>query len=136
MDYLSDWDKCNKMVCIQIIEDEAALRSEIAERFMFEGFDTIESGDGEAGIQDALQHHPDLILCDIWMPHRDGFGVLEFVRSQPELSHIPFIVMTSLVDDQVMQRVYNLGANHFINKPFSFPELLKVIARHTSNGTT
>lgn len=122
------------MVCIQIIEDEAALRSEIAERFMFEGFDTIESGDGEAGIQDALQQRPDIILCDIWMPRRDGFGVLEYVRSHPELSHIPFIVMTSLIDDQVSRKVYSMGANHFINKPFSFPDLLRVIAKYTNSG--
>jgi CheY-like chemotaxis protein len=122
------------MIRIHIIDDEADLRSEIAERFMFEGFETIESADGMQAIDDALRHRPDIILCDIWMPRMDGFGVLETVRSHPELRHIPFIVMTSLTDYEIANRVQQLGANHYVSKPFSFPDLIQIVRHHTVNN--
>jgi CheY-like chemotaxis protein len=121
------------MIRIHIIDDEADLRSEIAERFTFEGFETIESGDGIQAIDDALRHRPDIMLCDIWMPRMDGFAVLETVRSHPDLKHIPFIVMTSLTDHEVANRVHQLGANHYVSKPFSFPDLIEVVRNHTGN---
>lgn len=76
---------------------------------------------------------PELLLLDLKMPGTDGFEVLRWIRTQPGLSNLRVLVLTSSVDIQDVNRAYGLGANSFMVKPFDFEntkELARVIGEY------
>lgn len=112
---------------ILIIEDSADIRETTAELLELSGYEVQTAADGLEGIR-ALKHHPvDLIICDIMMPHLDGFGVLQVLAQDPEWSQIPFIFLTAKTDRMDMRRGMDMGADDFLTKPFQEVELLKSI---------
>jgi CheY-like chemotaxis protein len=70
---------------------------------------------------------PSLILLDLNMPRKDGREVLHEIRAQPELRSIPVVVFTTSRADIDVGRIYELGANSFISKPFQFDALVNVM---------
>ena len=109
---------------ILIIEDEETLRTEISEVLKFEGFQIIQAGDGEAGLQLARAEKPDLILCDIMMPHMKGTEVLLNLLESESTSQIPFIFITALGERTDVRSGMELGADDYLVKPFAIDELL------------
>lgn len=106
-----------------IVDDNAADRKIL--RYIMEkhGFEAIEAGDGEEGVEMAVRHHPALIISDALMPRMDGFQFLRKVKSDPRLAGIPFLfyssVYTGCRDEQL---ALALGADAFVVKPKS-PEV-------------
>jgi two-component system alkaline phosphatase synthesis response regulator PhoP len=89
---------------------------------------------GEEGLEKVEEERPDLILLDIIMPTQDGFYVCEKLKSDPELWHIPVIMLTSL-SQRISDTAYSvqdgmmLEADDFIDKPVRPAELLARVAR-------
>jgi CheY-like chemotaxis protein len=81
------------------------------------GHRTISVSDGEAGVAMAMEHRPDLILCDIAMPGLDGFGVASRLKSDPRTRDIPLIAVTAsaMVGDR--DKVISSGFDGYIRKP-------------------
>jgi CheY-like chemotaxis protein len=80
----------------------------------------VESANGE---KEPL---PDLILLDLKMPKVDGFEFLAWLKSKPELSKIPVVVLTSSDHQRDVNQAYTLGANSFLVKPFDFAEHVRL----------
>lgn len=112
---------------ILVIEDEHTLRRDIVEMLFFEGYEVFEAENGLEGIQQAQQHHPDLIICDIMMPELDGYEVLEELRRDFHTQTIPFIFLTASTDRQDQRRGMDEGADDFLTKPFNVDTLLNTI---------
>lgn len=112
---------------ILIIEDTADVRELITDTLRFNGFEIVAAADGEAGIQAALTHLPDLILCDVQMPRKDGFEVLEDLRKRPATATIPFVFLTGQADKNHMRHGMNLGADDFLAKPFMLGDLMAAV---------
>jgi CheY-like chemotaxis protein len=70
---------------------------------------------------------PDLILLDLNLPRRDGREVLEDIKSDPALKHIPVVILTSSQAEEDIIRSYQLHANCFITKPVDLEQLTKVV---------
>jgi DNA-binding response OmpR family regulator len=115
---------------ILIIEDESIIREEIFDWMSFEGYEAFSAADGLAGVHEALHHQPDLILCDITMPHLDGYGVLAALREKPLTAKTLFIFMTALSSQEAIEKGVSLGADDYITKPFTRSELLQRIQSH------
>jgi diguanylate cyclase len=115
------------MAKILVIEDEATLREALVEWLMLEDYAVIDAADGLAGIEAAVQHLPDLILCDIMMPRMDGYGVLAQLQANKETAHIPLIFTTAKVAPEDIRKGLELGATAYVKKPFTRLELLQVI---------
>lgn len=114
---------------ILVIEDEADLRASVVRFLLAEGYDVFVAENGEQGMDVAIKEMPDLIVCDIAMPQMDGFGTLFSLRENVTTSHIPFIFLTA--SDRVYDRKFGfeLGANDYITKPFTFDVLLAAIRK-------
>ncbi|MEO1376732.1 MAG: response regulator [Cyanobacteria bacterium J06635_10] len=113
---------------ILVIEDDARTRNMYIDGLETEGFETISASDGTTGIQQALSHLPDLIICDILMPDIDGYTVLEKLRQNPLAAIIPFIFLTGRVTKEDFRRGMESGADDYIAKPATLEQLLKAIA--------
>ncbi|HEY9875691.1 MAG TPA: response regulator [Candidatus Obscuribacterales bacterium] len=113
---------------ILLIEDEQPLREDILETLECMYFDVIGAENGLVGVQLALQHKPDLIICDIMMPKLDGYDVLKTLRQNPETSHIPFIFLSAKTEKADIQKGRDLGANDYLTKPFTIAQLSQAIS--------
>ena len=116
------------MANILIVEDEAAIRENLAEIIMIAGHATMQAGDGKSACQligNGLV--PDLILCDVMMPHMDGYEYLQWVRTHEVLFDVPFVILTARNDSRDMRRGMSLGADDYLIKPFDVSELLQCI---------
>jgi two-component system, chemotaxis family, response regulator Rcp1 len=70
---------------------------------------------------------PDLVLLDLNLPRRDGREVLEDIKNDPSLMHIPVVILTSSQAEEDILRSYRLHANCFITKPVDLEQLTKVV---------
>ena len=90
-----------------------------------EGYDYITASDGQETLDRARDHMPDLLLLDVNMPKKDGFVVLEELRADPAIQHIPVIILTAArLDPTDVQSGLNLGADDYVTKPFDRRELM------------
>ena len=112
---------------ILIVEDEAGIRLNLTLMLKGEGYTVDSAEDGRAGIEHAKSFGPDLIVSDVMMPELDGFGLLEALRADPRFVDTPFIFLTALSDRTSMRRGMNLGADDFLNKPFTRDELIEAV---------
>lgn len=114
---------------ILIIEDEKILRETLADILEISGYSVVMAKDGEEGVETFTNTHPDLVICDINMPKMDGFEVLKMLETLvPAAEFPPFIFLSAKTEPQSIRDGMNLGAVDYITKPYSAPELLKVIA--------
>ena|SRR5690349_16844491 len=114
---------------ILVIEDEAGLRANVARFLKAEGYEVLAAENGASGVDIAVKHLPDLIVCDIAMPEMDGFGVLFSLRENVTTSHIPFIFLTASTRTYDRNWGVELGANDYITKPFKLEQLLDAIRK-------
>ena len=113
---------------ILIIEDEKILRETLTDILEISGYIVVQARDGEEGIEVFNKITPDLIICDINMPKMDGFEVFKILEALiTESEFPPFIFLSSKTEPKSIREGMNLGAVDYITKPYSVPELLKVI---------
>lgn len=115
------------MKTILVIEDQPVMRQKTVTILRMEGYEVLEAADGLAGIRLAQDELPDLILCDIMMPDRDGYAVLEAVRTQKATATTPFIFLTAKGEKMDLRTGMNLGADDYLVKPVPRVELLEAV---------
>lgn len=110
------------MKSILIVEDDRAINMGLAKNLKFEGFQVLSAEDGERGLRLAVDRKPDLIVLDIMLPGASGFEVCRSLRRAR--IHTPILILTAR--DQEVDKVMglDLGADDYITKPFSLPELI------------
>lgn len=112
---------------ILVIDDAEFILESTSTLLKFEGYEVFTASDGIEGVEAALKHLPDLILCDISMPGLDGYGALEKLRSNPETATIPFIFLTAFTEKSNMRQGMEKGADDFLVKPYTRDELIAAI---------
>ncbi len=115
------------MTTILIIEDEVQTKKVLLDSLRFEGFNAIAADNGKAGLNLAIAHHPNLIICDIMMPEMDGYEVLSALREKRATSAIPIIFLSAKVTMQDLRLGMDLGAEDYLTKPCTVDRLLTAI---------
>lgn len=115
------------MAKILVIEDEAGVRDSIVDILNAEDFIVDSATNGEEGLRQIRDFHPDLVICDVMMPVLDGYGVLQQVRQTPELATLPFVFLTAKAERDDFRSGMDLGANDYLTKPFTHDDLLSMI---------
>lgn len=101
---------------ILIIEDEELLQNSIKDFLLMENFEVVTASDGEMGVKLTKSEKPDLVLLDVILPKKDGFGVLEEIRADEETKKIPVILLTNLEGADDVDRAFNLGVKAYLVK--------------------
>lgn len=112
---------------VLIIEDNNDIRESTAEILNLAGYETFTAKNGKDGVDLALKHLPDIILCDIMMPELDGYGVLYLLNKNATTANIPFIFITAKTERADMRKGMEMGADDYLTKPFDDIELFKAI---------
>ncbi|MDR6804344.1 CRP-like cAMP-binding protein/CheY-like chemotaxis protein [Dyadobacter sp. BE34] len=112
---------------ILLIEDNPEMRENTAEILELANFEVITAQNGKEGVQQAGQHHPDLIICDIMMPELDGYGVLHMLGKDERTASIPFIFLTAKAEKEDYRKGMTMGADDYLTKPYDDVELLNAV---------
>jgi two-component system, OmpR family, alkaline phosphatase synthesis response regulator PhoP len=105
-----------------LIEDDPSIAAGLRMNLRHEGYEVHVAIDGEQGLRMALELVPDAVLLDIMLPTMNGFEVLRELRRRNSEAGVLLLTAKGLEEDKVLG--LNLGADDYIQKPFSLPELL------------
>lgn len=101
---------------VMVVEDNDLISKVYQAKFAKEGFEVSLAYDGEEAIRKITDEKPDIILLDLMIPKKDGFGVLEDIKKIPNLAKIPVIVLSNLGQQKDKERALFLGANEYLIK--------------------
>lgn len=108
-------------VKVLVVDDEDAIRQVVCAWLESSGYDTVSAHNGRKGFEMFESHAPDLAVLDVMMPVMDG---LELCRKIRETSQMPVIFLSALFQERDKLEGFSAGANDYLTKPFSGPELL------------
>lgn len=106
-----------------LVADDSEITRKFLEIFLSHwGYHVKEAEDGEKAMEELAKDNFDLLICDIMMPKKDGWQVLEEVKSNAKTKQIPVIILTAKDGDPDLFKAYSLGASYYMTKPFSYPK--------------
>ena len=117
---------------ILVVEDEAAIRAGLKMNLSAEGYRLLCAADAPAGLAAALEHEPDLVLLDLMLPGGSGLDLLSELRGRGR--EMPVLIVTALDREEDVVVGLRRGADDYIAKPFSLPELLARVAAALRRG--
>ncbi len=117
---------------VLVIDDEQGIIETLSILLKNEGFEVLSALSGSEGLERFAEMHPDLVLTDVRMPKVSGVDVLEAIREQDPTT--PVVLMTAQASLQSAIQAVNLGATHYVQKPFSNDELVTILRRSLHIG--
>ena len=114
---------------ILVADDERLSRILLRRILTQEGYELVETKDGEECLRAYVQYEPDMVLLDAMMPLRDGFSCCEELRKQPNSDRVPILMITGLDDRESVNRAFEAGATDYITKPIHAPVLTRRLRR-------
>ncbi|HTW16703.1 MAG TPA: response regulator [Nocardioides sp.] len=120
------------MTFVLIVDDDPAIRRTLTVNLRARGYDVESAGDGRSALQIVDERMPDAILLDLGLPDMDGVAVLTRLRT---FTAVPVIVVSARTESDDKVEALDLGADDYVNKPFSLEELLarvRVVTRRTA----
>jgi CheY-like chemotaxis protein len=124
---------------ILIIEDDPDIMRLLSRTLTGAGYQVVNAFGGADALRKVQAHAPDLVLTDLAMPQMSGVQVIQMIKQNPDTARIPVIAVTAHMWDGIAQAAGQVGADGFINKPFSSKTLLQEVAAYlaaASRGTT
>lgn len=119
---------------ILIVDDEPDLVSTVEYRLKFADCEVVTASNGEEGLEQARAEKPDLILLDTNMPVMNGHEMLERLRADAALKHIPVLMLTARCEPQDIAAASAHGVTDYVTKPFDFAELMAKIQMALKSG--
>jgi len=120
---------------VLVIDDDLEVRTVLQKYLSKLGYQVELADNGEEGLRLAKKIFPDVITLDVMMPKMDGWEVLSYLKADPELDHIPVIVLSMIEDKSVG---YSLGASDYLIKPITREQISKILQKYhfAHNDTT
>ena len=119
-----------------MIDDETVVGKILRYAFEAEGHQTVIADGGRAGIDMARAEHPDAIVLDLMMPTVTGYDVLEILRDDDEMKHVPILVLTAVTMARERDRCLSEGANMVMTKPFDPRDVAEAVDALLSPSTS
>ena len=114
---------------VLVVDDSITVRRVTQRLLQREGYRVALAADGLLALERLQEERPTVVLSDIEMPRMDGFDLARNIRADARLEGLPIIMITSRIAEKHRQHAMELGANHYLGKPYSDEELLSLI-RH------
>lgn len=117
---------------VMVVDDSLTVRKITSRLLTREGYQVVLAKDGVDALEQLIDVMPDVVLSDIEMPRMDGFDLLRNIRADERLQHLPVMMITSRTADKHRNYALEIGANHYLGKPYDEDELLRLIAAFVS----
>ncbi|MBU3695712.1 Hpt domain-containing protein [Dechloromonas sp.] len=113
---------------VMVVDDSLTVRKITSRLLAREGYQVVLAKDGVDALEQLIEARPDVILSDIEMPRMDGFDLVRNIRADAALTGVPIIMITSRTADKHRNYALEIGANHYLGKPYDEEELLALVA--------
>ena len=117
-------------ITLLVIDDVATIRLLFMNMLEPLGFKVITAGNGQKGLELALQHIPSLILTDLFMPMQTGFTLVPEIRKIESLQQIPIIAISASNLDELIEQSRAMGCDDFLAKPIDEEKLLNLLGKY------
>jgi chemosensory pili system protein ChpA (sensor histidine kinase/response regulator) len=117
---------------VLVVDDSITVRRVMQRLLRRQGYRVALAADGQQGLDQIAQERPALVLTDIEMPRMDGFELLHAIRSDGALADLPVVVITSRAAEKHRDHAHDLGASHYLGKPYSENELLGLVRTYAA----
>ncbi|MDR2187607.1 MAG: Hpt domain-containing protein [Azonexus sp.] len=118
----------HRLPTVMVVDDSLTVRKITSRLLTREGYQVMLAKDGVDALEQLVDDLPDVILSDIEMPRMDGFDFVRNVRADERLRDLPIIMITSRTADKHRNYAFEIGANHYLGKPYDENELLALVA--------
>jgi CheY-like chemotaxis protein len=108
---------------VLIVDDSLSVRKVVERILQSRQMEVLQASLGTEAIEAIQRDAPDLVLCDVLLPDKDGYEVCQFVRSQPRFDGTPVLLISGIVNPAVVARAAQVGSVGVLQKPFSAEEL-------------
>ncbi|MET0540845.1 MAG: response regulator, partial [Variovorax sp.] len=116
---------------VLVVDDSITVRRVTQRLLQREGYRVALAADGLQALERLQQERPAVVLSDIEMPRMDGFDLARNIRSDAALADLPIIMITSRIAEKHHDHARQLGVNHYLGKPYSEDELLRLVRSFT-----
>ena len=114
---------------VLVVDDSETIRLEVSRALVDAGFAVVQAGDGVEGLEKAKQGELALVLLDVNMPRMGGMEMLEALKKNPETKGTPVLMLTTEVQESMIDRAKKAGACGWIYKPPMMPLLVKTVQK-------
>ena len=113
-----------------VVEDQPEIRKLICMTMDYDGFEVHEADNGDTGLRMVKALRPHIVLLDVMMPGQlDGIQVCERIRADPEIAHIPVVMLTARSQQTDLEAGRRASCNAYLTKPFSPLQLIETVER-------
>ena len=124
------------MARVLLIDDDQSNLDFMRRLMQLEGHELVWAGDGRQGLEMVRQFRPDLVICDVIMPHLGGYAVLETVRADAQFAGMPVVLFSAAMNEEARAMGLRRGANEVLAKPFDLDLLRSTVRRCLEKAQT
>ncbi|MBI4013437.1 MAG: response regulator [Candidatus Rokubacteria bacterium] len=119
---------------VLVVDDSLTVRKVVERALEARSIEVVTAATGTEAIERIERDTPDLVICDVIMPDKDGYEICEFVKSHPDLGKTPVLLISGIVNGSVLERAAKVQSDDVMRKPFAAEELVRKIDRFLSPG--
>lgn len=112
---------------VLVVDDSLSVRKVVQRTLEARRLQVICAASASEAVEQIEREEPDLVVCDVIMPDKDGYQVCEFVKTHPRLARTPVLLISGIVDTMVLNRAAKVQSNDVMRKPFSAEELMRKV---------
>lgn len=119
-----------------LADDSVTIQKVVRLSFAGEDIEVWTADNGDAAVEALERNRPDIVLTDIYMPGRSGFAVCEYIKSNPQLSHIPVILLVGIFEPFDQEEASRARCDGVLTKPFETQQLIHMVEELLHGGLT
>ena len=110
---------------VLVVDDSLSVRKVVERALAGRQIEVVCAASGSEAIERFERDAPDVVVCDVVMPDRDGYEICEFIKRHPRLAHTPVLLMSGIVNDEVRERAARVQSAGILAKPFAADDLIR-----------
>ncbi|HEV8307640.1 MAG TPA: response regulator [Methylomirabilota bacterium] len=122
------------MAKVLVVDDSVTIRKVVERALEARSIQVLSAASGTEAIDRIEREAPDVVICDVIMPDKDGYQICEFVKTHPDLAKTPVLLISGIVNGAVLERAAQVHSDDVMRKPFAAEELVRKIDGFLSAG--
>jgi CheY-like chemotaxis protein/predicted regulator of Ras-like GTPase activity (Roadblock/LC7/MglB family) len=113
------------MAKVLVVDDSLSVRKVVERALLGRRMEVVCAATGSEALERIERDEPDVVVCDVVMPDKDGYEICDFVKRHPRLGRTPVLLMSGIVNDEVRERAARVKSADVLSKPFAADELMR-----------
>src|SRR5262245_56628374 len=113
------------MAKVLVVDDSLSVRKVVERALVSRQIEVVCAATGSEALERIERDEPDVVVCDVVMPDRDGYEICDFVKRHPRLAGTPVLLMSGIVNDEVRERAARVQSADVLSKPYAADDLLR-----------